>query len=164
VQASRLDATAPLSVDRRGEHHSLACETRAAAPSCIHPLLHFLVAAVPPMPTQATNTVVSPPSVPSHLTPASHVRSARRGDDTILLDLASGQYFTLTGTAARVWALIAEGNDAPRIPERLRAEFVVPVDAPPDLVERDVAALVADLLARGLVVRSPVAHSQPFDS
>jgi hypothetical protein len=68
----------------------------------------------------------------------------------VLLDLRSKFYFTLNATGVAVWKLLAAGEAATArtIAERIAREF----DAPSvEAVEADVAALLAELSAEGLL-------------
>ena len=69
--------------------------------------------------------------------------------EVVLLDLASGRYYGLNEVGARVWAVIAAGGSVEDAVATVAAEF----DAPEPEIAADVAALVAELTARGLVAR-----------
>jgi hypothetical protein len=88
---------------------------------------------------------------------ATHVVSSSHGDDTVLLDTARGQYYSLAGVGARIWELLGTGSTATVIVRTIHAEYSLPADAAPDLVERDVHGLLSSLCKRGLVVILPVA-------
>ncbi len=68
----------------------------------------------------------------------------------VLLDLRSKFYFTLNATGVAVWKLLAAGEAAtPRaLAERISREFDTPAI---EQVEADVAALIAELEAEGLL-------------
>jgi hypothetical protein len=68
--------------------------------------------------------------------------------EAVLLDFNTGRYFGLNAVGTRVWTLIAGGTSVRDAVRALAAEF----DAPADEIARDVDALVADLVARGLLV------------
>jgi hypothetical protein len=77
-----------------------------------------------------------------------HVMSRRLGDDCVMLDLASGTYFGLDPVGARFWELVNEGRSVSDACEALSREY----DASPERIEADVAALVQELAAHGLVI------------
>lgn len=68
----------------------------------------------------------------------------------VLLDLESKFYFTLNATGVVVWKLLASGEA--ETPAELAARIARDFDAPSlEAVEADVAALLAELAAEGLV-------------
>lgn len=70
------------------------------------------------------------------------------GAETVMLDLAKGEYFGLDPVGARMWQLLAEGKTLAEVRDAIVEEYDVSrADA-----ERDLLALVADLLAQGLLV------------
>lgn len=86
-----------------------------------------------------SDTVVIPPEV----------MARQVGDETVILDLASGNYFGLDPVGARIWQLISEGKTLADTCEVLLGEYEV---AREDL-ERDLIRLVQELQSRGLVNR-----------
>ncbi len=76
-----------------------------------------------------------------------HVAHEALGDQVVLLDLQVGRYFSLEGSGARIWQLIAEGYDQSTIVAQLMHEY----DASETQLTTDVAALTQDLLERGLL-------------
>lgn len=82
---------------------------------------------------------------------APHVRTARRGEETALLDLRGERYYSLNEVGSLAWALLAPGASRREIVEAIRREYELPVGGP-DAVEADVARLLHDLLGAGLVV------------
>jgi hypothetical protein len=72
------------------------------------------------------------------------------GEDTVLLQLESGDYFTLNGSATRAWQLIEEHGDLDRVREAMLAEYEV-AEAQ---LSADLDRLVGDLVGRGLLARS----------
>jgi Coenzyme PQQ synthesis protein D (PqqD) len=82
-----------------------------------------------------------------HVVIPDHVVSRPVGDATVLLNAATGQYFTLDSIGARIWTLLAADGSLRAVYERLCAEF----EADPDDVRRDLAVLVERLQARGLL-------------
>ena len=75
------------------------------------------------------------------------VMARQVGDETVILDLASGTYFGLDAVGARMWQLMSEGHTLLQVCEGVLAEY----DADRVDVERDVLALASDLLAKGLI-------------
>ena len=69
------------------------------------------------------------------------------GDETVILDLASGTYFGLDPVGARIWELMGEGKTLAEICEQMLDEYEVSRD---DL-ERDVLRLAQELTDQGLV-------------
>jgi hypothetical protein len=70
------------------------------------------------------------------------------GDETVILDLASGTYFGLDPVGARIWALMGEGATLAEICATMLEEYEVEREQ----LEADVLRLAAELLERGLVV------------
>lgn len=69
------------------------------------------------------------------------------GGETVLLDLASEQYFGLDPVGTRIWELLAEAPPLGRVHETLCAEF----EAEPERIRDDLLALVQQLAEAGLV-------------
>jgi Coenzyme PQQ synthesis protein D (PqqD) len=69
----------------------------------------------------------------------------------VLLHLDTKFYYTLNPTAVVVWKALRDGADAGALAARLVADFRVELD----VARRDVAAVLDDLLADGLLVASP---------
>ena len=69
------------------------------------------------------------------------------GDETVLLDLASGTYYGLDPVAARVWQLMSEGKPLSAVCDLMLAEYDVARDA----LEADMLRLLGELQAKGLV-------------
>lgn len=71
------------------------------------------------------------------------------GGETVLLDLGSGEYFGLDTVGGRIWELLSEkAQSIADLCNAIEAEF----DAPREVIEADMLALVADLRERGLIV------------
>ena len=81
----------------------------------------------------------------------SHVYHRVLHNEVILLDSQTDAYLGLNQTAATVWAVLAEGGTTTTAVDALVTRFNVR----PEHAESDVAELIADLLARGLLVASP---------
>jgi hypothetical protein len=83
----------------------------------------------------------------ARLTVADSVVSRPVDGSTVLLDVGTGRTFSLDDVGTHVWAALAETSTITGAVARLREEF----EAPPGLIERDVAELVRTLIDRGLV-------------
>ena len=77
----------------------------------------------------------------------SQVMARLVGDETVILDLASGTYYGLDPVGARIWQLMAEGKVLADVCEILLDEF----DVSRETLERDVLHLTQELSAKGLV-------------
>jgi hypothetical protein len=73
------------------------------------------------------------------------------GAETVILNLATGQYHGLNETGSRMLDLLEELGDAPTVARRVADEFAVA----PDLVAGDLAELCEQLAARGLIAVEP---------
>ncbi len=69
------------------------------------------------------------------------------GDETVILDLASGTYFGLDPVGARIWGLMGEGQTLAEICATMLEEYEVERAQ----LEADVLRLAAELAERGLV-------------
>ena len=75
------------------------------------------------------------------------VISREVGDDTVLLDLASGMYFGVDGVAKRIWESISQGLNLGETAELIASEYAVDSAN----AQTDVLEFVSDLLERGLL-------------
>ena len=66
---------------------------------------------------------------------------------SILLDPQSGRYFSIEGAGMTVWAALATPSTVASLAELVQAEYAVDHAT----CERDVVALLDDLIGRGLV-------------
>ena len=80
------------------------------------------------------------------LTVAPDVMFRHLDNEAVLLDLKSGTYFGLNEVGARAWHLIVERGSLARVLDVLIDEY----DAEREIVERDLLALAAQLVARKL--------------
>ena len=71
-------------------------------------------------------------------------------DETVVLNLTSGEYYSLNQAGTRVWQLIEEHGDLDAIREAMVAEF----DVSPERLSGDLDRLMRDLTERRLVVVS----------
>lgn len=78
------------------------------------------------------------------------VMARQVGDETVILDLASGTYYGLDPVGARIWQFVTEGCTLDQVCERMLAEYEV---ARAD-IERDVLALTQALLGKNLITIS----------
>jgi hypothetical protein len=69
------------------------------------------------------------------------------GEETVLLNLDSGVYFSLSETGTRIWQLLRDLGQADRIADAMAEEY----DAPRDRLQADVEDLIQKLMDRGLV-------------
>ena len=83
----------------------------------------------------------------THLSIPPQVMSRLVGDETVLLDLASGMYFGVEGVAKRIWELIAEGQNLGQAAAIIVSEFEVDNAQ----AEADVLEFVSVLIERGLL-------------
>jgi hypothetical protein len=67
--------------------------------------------------------------------------------ESVLLDLKQGYYFGLNATGTRMWQVIIEADSLDAACERLAAEY----DVDRETLRRDLATLVNDLVAHGLL-------------
>jgi pyrroloquinoline quinone biosynthesis protein D len=71
----------------------------------------------------------------------------RIDDETVVMSLDSGDFFSLTGTAQSIWRLLDGTRDRASILTALAAEY----DAPQAEMAADLDAFVAQLRAAGLL-------------
>lgn len=69
------------------------------------------------------------------------------GDETVILDLASGTYFGLDPVGARIWELLGEGKTLAEVCDQMLEEFEVSREE----LERDILRLAQELADQGLV-------------
>ena len=84
----------------------------------------------------------------SKVTIPTQVMARTVGDETVILDLASGTYFGLDPVGARIWALMGEGKMLSEICATMLEEYEVEREQ----LEADVLRLADELAERGLVV------------
>lgn len=75
------------------------------------------------------------------------VMARQVGQETVILDLASGTYFGLDTVGARVWILLFEGKTIGEICRTMLDEYEVE----PAPLEKDVFSLLQSLERQGLV-------------
>lgn len=91
--------------------------------------------------------------MPERLRVSPDALSRELDGEVLVLDLRTSQYFGMTGPAARIWQLLEAGETREPILAALGAEF----EGQPGAIAADFDAFVADLIARGLLVREPSA-------
>lgn len=69
------------------------------------------------------------------------------GEETVILDLATGTYFGLDPVGARMWQLMSEGKTLAEICDTMLDEYEVSREE----LERDTVRLAQDLEAHGLI-------------
>ncbi len=87
-----------------------------------------------------------PPGAP--LAAARGVLSTTFDGEVVLLNQTDGVYYGLQDVGARVWALIEGARTFDAIRHAVSTEYEVDADE----CQRDLAAFIDDLIARGLVV------------
>jgi hypothetical protein len=80
------------------------------------------------------------------------VLATAQGDELVLFDMKGEQYYTLNAVGSRVWALLAGGATRSQIIDVIRREYDIPEGHDGDPVNGDVARLLRQLHAAGLVV------------
>lgn len=75
------------------------------------------------------------------------VLSQELAGETVLLDLASENYFGLDAVGTRVWQLLSEGQDKTAVVEALLDEYEVERE----VLEKDVTELLGRLSEAGLI-------------
>ncbi len=86
-------------------------------------------------------------NVPSVVTVPTEVMARQVGDETVILDLASGNYYGLDAVGARIWHLLGEGKTLAQVCDCLVQEY----DAPRATLEADTQRLIGELAAKGLL-------------
>ncbi len=71
--------------------------------------------------------------------------------EIVALHVEKGQCYGMNAVASRIWALLAQPTSPEQICDTLSSEF----DVDPETCRSDVAALLADLKAEGLIRSAP---------
>ncbi|MFN8443098.1 MAG: PqqD family protein [Caldilineaceae bacterium] len=79
-------------------------------------------------------------------------------DETVIINLESGTYYSLDQSGAEVWQLLQQGANCPEIVARIAATYVLNSKEIEDPVEKFLAELVQEKL---IVPNGIGAHSQP---
>ena len=83
----------------------------------------------------------------NHIKIPSDVMDRRVGDETVILNLASGTYYGLDPVGAHMWELMSGGHSLGEIRDRLLEGYEVEADR----LEQDLFKLVGELQAQGLI-------------
>ena len=86
----------------------------------------------------------------SRLTIPPQVMSRLVGDETVLLDMATGFYFGLDGVGKRIWESVADGKTLGQTAATIADEY----DVEQARAETDVIEFVGELLERGLLLQN----------
>jgi coenzyme PQQ synthesis protein D (PqqD) len=87
------------------------------------------------------------PTLACRALPSAHVRIQQTGDEAVLLDLASEQYFGLDAVGTRVWQLLAGNPEVQAVFAVLATEY----DVAGERLESDLLTLLAQLADAGLI-------------
>jgi hypothetical protein len=86
-------------------------------------------------------------NLPESVTIPTQVMARRVSDETVILDLASGNYYGLDPVGSRFWQLLSEGQSPSAARDVLLAEYEVQREQ----LDQDLARLIQELQAKGLV-------------
>ena len=86
-------------------------------------------------------------NVTDKVTIPQQVLARKVGEETVILDLASGTYFGLDPVGARIWQLMNEGKTLAEVCVAMLEEYEVTRDD----IERDVLKLAEELSAKQLI-------------
>ena len=78
---------------------------------------------------------------------ASEQTSCDLAGEAVILNLRSGEYFSLNDVGTRIWNLIQEPKTVGAVLESVLAEY----DVEPDRIERDLLALFENMATNGLI-------------
>jgi hypothetical protein len=92
---------------------------------------------------------VTAPTEHDRLQPSPAVKASISADGLVILDVSGGLVLSSNVVGARIWELLEQRHAGGEIARRLADEYAIPLDR----AQRDVAAFVAALIARGLVTR-----------
>ena len=81
------------------------------------------------------------------ITIPAQVMARQVGEETVILDLASGTYFGLDPVGARIWQLLTEGKTLDEVCGAMLAEYEVSRED----IERDVLRLAEELRTKQLI-------------
>lgn len=79
--------------------------------------------------------------------PSENVAAQRVGESTIILDLRSGEYFSLDGVGAEVWDHCRGDRSVQEIVDEIASHW----DVAHDVLRRDVSELLDSLHSNGLI-------------
>lgn len=89
------------------------------------------------------------PATTFHVPP--HVRSASMDGTLILMEMKTGQYYSLDAVGPLIWRQLSLGRSVAEIEEAVASEY----DAADQLIKRDVAKLLSTLEQASLIVTNP---------
>ena len=75
------------------------------------------------------------------------VMARQVGEETVILDLASGTYFGLDPVGARIWQLLSEGKTQAEVCESMLGEYEVSQEE----IERDLSNVLDAVVEKGLI-------------
>lgn len=84
------------------------------------------------------------------------VMARQVGEETVILDLASGNYFGLNAVGSRLWLGLAAGKTPGEVCDLVMTEFDV---KRPEL-EADMSAILRELMSQGLLQPSAVGRHE----
>lgn len=79
------------------------------------------------------------------------------GDETVVANLESGLFYSLTGAAIPLWGWIADGTPTGALPER----FIATEDVPLAVISETIDGFVGQLVAEGLIVPAENGSAPP---
>jgi len=85
--------------------------------------------------------------LPERMTIPAEVMARQVGEEVVILDLASGNYFGLDPVGARIWRLLTEG----KLPTEIRDILLEEYDVSHEQLEQDIGRLINELSAKGLL-------------
>lgn len=92
-----------------------------------------------------------PDAIQKSISVSKQVLCQKIGDETVLLDLASEQYFGLDEVGTRFWELLSNSKPFNEIVHVMADEY----EAPQSQIEQDLKELLIRLSAEGLVIVNP---------
>lgn len=90
---------------------------------------------------------------------ADGVLMTRQGEELVLLDTRAERYYTLNDVGAVAWSALAQPSTCATIVDVIHREFDVSTTPDRAVVERDVARLMEQLVAAGLVTAAASASA-----
>jgi Coenzyme PQQ synthesis protein D (PqqD) len=82
-------------------------------------------------------------------------------EETVIVDLGTGSYYSLRGSAQVIWSALERGLDVPHVVDEVSGRFEGSPDEIGSLVESFVSKLAEDRLIVGLEGDGPVASPEP---
>ena len=82
------------------------------------------------------------------------------GDETVIVNLDTGSYYSALGTSSVIWRLIGEAVSEPEILRRVRADFIGDSDA----ISSATARFLDQLVEEGLVVCERIPNDEPANA